>query len=227
MSTYNANKAALEKLELKKDWSATTNQKGSGTLADLILSAKEAEWAWPTLQALWTELTLPGRPPVLLALDGLSHINKFSDYKDPSFNDVHAHELTIVRMFVDAMSGKTPLPNGGAVIGATSGNNAQYHPSQELVLSQLEAAKAGKDIPVADPYLKGYDNRVYDSLKNANPMRVGSLTKEEARVLMEYWGSSGLLRTKVDQRTVGEKWSLGGNGVVGEMERVTLLTMRM
>lgn len=224
---YKANKNVLEGLELQKDWSQSTNQRGPGTVADLLLSAKEAEWAWPTFNALWTELTLPGRPPILFALDGLAHINKISDYKDPAFNSVHAHELTLIRTFVDALSGKTKLPNGGAIIAATAGNNTHFHPSQELVLKQLEAAKAGAEIPGPEPYEKGHDNRVYDALKNTNVMRVGNLDKEEARVLMEYWGSSGLLRSKVDQRTVWEKWALGGHGIVGEMERVSLFTMRM
>jgi len=224
---YNANKAIMEKLELQKDWSSSTNQKGKGTLADLILSAKEAEWAWPTFAALWTELTLPGRPPLMFTLDGLSHINKMSAYRDPSFNLVHAHELTLVRTFVDAMSGKTKLANGGAIIATTGGNNSPKIPSQDLVLSQLEAGQAGREIPKPDPYKKGYEDRVYDSLKNSTVMRMGRLSKEDARVLMEYWGASGLLRARVDQRTVWEKWALGGNGVVGEMERASLMTMRM
>ncbi|UKZ63046.1 mitochondrial 37S ribosomal protein mS29 [Trichoderma atroviride] len=60
---YKANKAVLEKTPLKKDWSRLTNLKEGATLADLAQSAKESEFAWPTLSALWTELTQPGQPP--------------------------------------------------------------------------------------------------------------------------------------------------------------------
>lgn len=224
---YKANKAALEKLTLQKDWSRFTHLKQGATLADLVLSAKESENAWPTLNALWTELTQPGRPPVLFALDGLAHINKVSEYRDPSFNQVHAHELSLVRLFVDALSGKTKLPNGGAIIAATSDNNTQHHPSQELVLSQLEAGQAGREIPTPNPYERKYDERVYEALKNSYVLRIGGVSKDQGRVLMEYWGASGMLRSVLNTKTVSEKWAIGGHGIVGEMERVALMTMRM
>lgn len=223
---YRANRVVLEKLQLEKDWSKFTNLKQGATLADLALSAKESEYAWPTLLALWTELTLPGRPPVLFALDGLAHINKVSEYRDPDYKTVHAHELSLVRLFVDALSGKAPLPNGGAVIAATSENNTHHHPSQELVLSQLEAGQAGRDVPKPDPYQRKYDERVYEALKNSWVLRLEGVSKEEARALMEYWGASGLVRKVLNSQTVSEKWTLGGHGIVGEMERATLLQMR-
>ncbi|KAH6898315.1 mitochondrial ribosomal death-associated protein 3-domain-containing protein [Thelonectria olida] len=224
---YRANRAVLEKLHLERDWSRFTSLKQGATLADLALSAKEAEYAWPTLLALWTELTLPGRPPVLFAVDGLAHINKISEYRDPSFNEVHSHDLSLVRMFIDALSGKTALPNGGAVLGVTSENNTYKHPSQELVLSQLEAGQAGKFVPRPNPYERKYDERVYEALKNSWVLRLEGVSKDEARALMEYWGASGLVRNIVNSRTISEKWTVGGHGIVGEMERATLLQMRM
>lgn len=224
---YKANKAVLETLQLQGDWSKMTNLKQGATLADLALGAKESEYAWPTLNALWTELTLPGRPPVLFGLDGLGHINKMSEYRDTSFKEVYAHDLALVRTFVDALSGKTKLPNGGAIIAATSENNCQRHPSQELVLSQLEAGQAGQEIPKPDPYERKYDERAYDALKNSFVLRLEGVSKEEGRALMEYWGASGLVRDVLNTRTVSEKWALGGHGNVGEMERVALMTMRM
>ncbi|KPM44711.1 hypothetical protein AK830_g1875 [Neonectria ditissima] len=226
-SLYRANRAVLEKLQLQKDWSRFTNLKQGASLADLALSAKEAEYAWPTLNALWTELTLPGRPPVLFALDGLAHINKISAYRDPSFKEVHAHELALVRTFVDALSGKTTLPNGGAIIGVTSENNSHHHPSQELVLTQLEAGQAGQRVPKPNPYERKYDERVYEALKNSWVLRVDGVSKDEAMALMEYWGASGLVRSVLTSRTVSEKWTVGGHGIVGEMERATLLQLRM
>lgn len=226
-SVYKANRKVLESLKQQKDWSAMTNQKSKGTLADLVLSAKEAEFAGPTFEALWSELQLPGRPPVLFALDGLSHINMNSDYRDPSYNIVHSHQLALVQTFVDALSGKTKFPNGGAIIAATSGNNAHHHASQELVLSQLEAGQNGKEIPQPDPYEKKYDSRVYDALKNSTVLRIESLSKPHARVLMEYWGASGLLRAAIDHDTLCRQWALGGHGIVGEMERSSLMTMKM
>ncbi|KAL7927652.1 mitochondrial ribosomal death-associated protein 3 domain-containing protein [Trichoderma austrokoningii] len=226
-SIHKANRAVLEKTPLKQDWSRLTGLKQGAMLADLALSAKESEFAWPTLSALWTELTQPGQPPVLLTLDGLAHINKVSAYRDPAFNTVHAHELVLVRMFVDALAGKTPLPNGGAVIAATSQNNTHFHPSQELVLAQLEAGQAGREVPAPNAYERKYDDRVYDALKHSTVLRLEGVSKDEARVLMEYWGASGMLRSVLDTRAVAEKWALGGHGIVGEMEKASLMTMRM
>ncbi|CAH0049507.1 unnamed protein product [Clonostachys solani] len=223
---HKANKAVLESLKVEKDWPLTGLQKGN-SLAELILTCKESEFAWTTFNALWTELTLPGRPPVLFSLDGLSHISKLSQYRDPAFNLIHSHDLALIRTFVDALSGKTKLPNGGAVIASTSGNNMQFHPSQELVLAQLEAGQSGNPIPKPDPYEKNYDERVYESLKNVSVLRIEGINHDDTKTLMGYWAASGLLRNIVNNHTIREKWALAGNGNVGEMERVALLTMRM
>jgi small subunit ribosomal protein S29 len=226
-SILKANKEVLSKLRVQKDWSRMTNLKSDASLADLLLSCKEGEYAWPTLTAFWAELALPGRPPVLFGLDGLAHINKISEYRDPAYKQVHAHELALVRMFLDALSGKTALPNGGAVVAATSESNTIYPVSQQLVLAQLEAGQAGKEVPKHDPYERKYDGRVYDALKNSYVLRAEGVSKDEARALMEYWAASGLARGTIDWRVVSEKWALGGHGLVGEMEKVALMTMRM
>ncbi|EEY18586.1 37S ribosomal protein S23 [Verticillium alfalfae VaMs.102] len=173
------------------------------TLADLITAAKEPDYAWPVLKALWYELTaVPGRPPVLLGLDGLSHIMKISEYRDPSFNLVHSHDLTLVRLFTDALSGKTPFVNGGAPPPANT-------------------------LPTADPYRKDYDARVHEVLEKVDVFHVDNVSKAEARAVMEYWAASGMLRSLVNETTVTEKWTLGGQGVIGEIERAALLHSRI
>ncbi|KAM0270449.1 hypothetical protein ACHAQH_009406 [Verticillium albo-atrum] len=200
------------------------------TLADLITAAKEPDYAWPVLKALWYELTaVPGRPPVLLGLDGLSHVMKISEYRDPAFNLVHSHDLTLVRLFTDALAGKTPFANGGAVIAATSRSNAPRSASMDLALarSAAAAAAAGKALPAADPYRKDYDARVHEVLEKVDVFHVDSVTKAEARAVMEYWAASGMLRSLVNEATVTEKWTLGGQGVIGEIERAALMTSRM
>ncbi|KAG6058603.1 hypothetical protein E4U17_007840 [Claviceps sp. LM77 group G4] len=226
---HKANESVLKTIPLQQDWTHLdpSLKIGSATLANLIAGVKESENAWPTVKALWSELLLPGRPPVLFTLDGLAHINKFSDYRDPSFNKVHAHDLCLVRLFVDALSGKIKLTNGGAVIAATSGSNSPYIPSQALALNQLDAAQRGLPIPAPEPYESKYDARVADSLKDCQVFRVGYLSKQEARNLMEYWTLSGLLRTVLDSRVVAEKWALGGHGIIGQLEKASLMTMRV
>ena len=49
--------------------------------------------------------------------------------------------------------------------------------------------------------------------------RLRGLDRMEARGLLEYWAQSGMVRQRVDDRYVGEKWSLAGGGVIGELER--------
>lgn len=204
-------------------------------LMQIANSAKEADTTWPIFNALWQELTAPNvsRPPILFALDGLAHIMKVSAYRSPAFELVHSHDLAIIRRFVDYLSGATTLPNGGAVVAATTRGNSPRSPSMELELARREAEQmsvlTGRDVPAPtkEPYRKDYDDRVEASLKNVQVTKLKGVSKPEARAIMEYWAASGVLRSRVDEKTVSEKWTIGGNGILGEIERVSLLTPRL
>jgi len=199
-------------------------------LLALINAAKEAEGAWSVFHALWQELTAQNanRPPILFTLDGLAHIMRISDYRSPAFELIHSHDLSFVRTFVEALQGKTNFPNGGAVIAATSRSNAPRAPSMELAISQrIAEQEKNPEVPKSDPYFKGYDERVESSLKTVEVLKVKGVSRPEARSVMEYWAASGLLRATVDEHQVTEKWVLSGGGVLGEMERAALLTMRI
>ncbi|KAB5551335.1 mitochondrial ribosomal death-associated protein 3-domain-containing protein [Coniochaeta sp. 2T2.1] len=199
------------------------------SVLQLANAAKEADTTWPIFSAVLQELTVEGhgRPPILFSLDGLSFIMKMSEYRSPAYELVHAHDLAIVRRFVDLLSGKTKLPSGGAVIAATTRGNSPRNPSMELAIARQEAAQGLiKEAPVREPYSKKYDDRAEGVLSNFEVLKLKSVSRSEARSLMEYWAASGLLRTAVDEQAVSDKWILGGNGNLGEMERATLLTMR-
>ncbi|KXX78707.1 hypothetical protein MMYC01_204566 [Madurella mycetomatis] len=226
-----ANENALSKTytvtahpELPQNITANTS------LLALCQTAKEPEGAWSVFQALWNELTAKDaqRPPILFALDGLAHVMKVSDYRSPSFELIHSHDLAFVRLFADLLSGSVRFPGGGAVVAATSRNNTPRVPSMELALSQREAEQAkAAEVPKRDPFFRGYDDRVEAALRSVDVLRVNGASKLEARSLMEYWAASGVLRATVDEKLVAEKWALGGNGVLGEMERAALLTMKI
>ena len=198
-------------------------------LLTLVNAAKEPDAAWPVFRALWSELTAPGadRPPVLLALDGLAHAMQVSAYRSPAFELIHAHDLALLRVFTDALGGAVPLPGGGAVLAATSRSNAPRAPSMEHSLAAREAEQAGAPVPQKEPFFRGYDERAEAVLRSVRVLRVGGADKREARSLMEYWAASGMLRATVDEKVVTEKWALSGGGVLGEMERAALLTMRI
>lgn len=116
-------------------------------------------------------------------------------------------------------------------MASTSQSNAPQVPALDVALSSLEdgyVTPAGQTVPPLErnPF-KRYDERVFDVFGKAKEnglevQRVEGLTKEEARALMEYWARSGMVRHKVNDAFVGEKWALSGGGVVGELERATL-----
>ncbi|CAF9925981.1 MAG: 37S ribosomal protein S23 mitochondrial [Heterodermia speciosa] len=208
------------------------------------LGASDPEIAWPVFQLLISELTLPNssiaaddqkRPPLLFTLDSLANAMKDQTaYMTASFKPIHAHDLTLLKTFMDYLSGASPLPNGGLILAATSASNPPPNPSLDLALAKLETHSASQSsAPSPDPYNPSpatpnpfytYDQRVMDIFEGPNGgqvevQRLPGLSKEEAKGLMEYWAKSGILRQDVDERLVGEKWSLSGGGIVGELER--------
>ncbi|TAQ87273.1 hypothetical protein B7494_g4389 [Chlorociboria aeruginascens] len=218
-----ANNNILQHLKLTQEHKLPVPIQSNISLARLCeVGAREPEAAWPFFQAFWTEITAASRPPILLTLDGLSNIMQDSAYRDSDYKLIHAHDLAIVKHFLDLLSGDKDLPNGGAVIAATSRSHAVLSQGMELAITQQEDRQAGNGITMKDPWVKGYDDRSINSLQKMQVLKLKGLTKAEARGLMEYWAASGMLRAVVDDRIVTEKWALAGNGVVGEIERSAL-----
>ncbi|KAI9782478.1 MAG: 37S ribosomal protein S23 mitochondrial [Geoglossum umbratile] len=198
---------------------------------------KDPDMAWPIFQTLWDELTSTdvARPPIMFTLDGLGHIMRDSQYRDAAFQPIHAHDLAIVRHFVDYLSGVRSLPNGGAFIAATSASNTPSTPSLALALSQrLHSAKALSQQtliqrkPIQRNPFVAYDERVLQSITpDLDVAELQGLSREEAHGLMEYYAASGMLRHKVDERFVTEKWTIAGSGVVGELEKAAVAGARV
>lgn len=200
------------------------------TLKELVaLGVANPEASWPVFTALWKELSQPGRPQILLAVDGLSHIMRNSEYLSADVKPIHAHDLTLIRHFVDHLSGQKQLPNGGIVLAATSQSNSPSSPALEFCIEAAEAKqKAPDQIPEWNPY-KPVDMRVMEALKDLSSnskdldlLQVKGLSKDEARSIMEYYAESGLLRHTVNDGFVTEKWSLAGMGNIGELERTSV-----
>ncbi|MCJ1400335.1 37S ribosomal protein S23 mitochondrial [Xylographa trunciseda] len=185
------------------------------------------------------------RPKILLALDNLAHVMRNSAYKSPSFTPIHSHDLALVRFFTDHLSGAAALPNGGMVLAATSESNQPTIVTLQFKLKQMEVAQnpasiaalpspiqpfltaTGQDydpVPRPQPFVR-YDERVMQVLGGPSPQggievqRLKGLSREEARGLMEYWARSGMMRKEVSEGLVGEKWTVSGGGVVGELEK--------
>jgi small subunit ribosomal protein S29 len=220
------------------------------TLEDLArLGVQTPSIAWPVFQALWAELTateaagnanigkpFKPRPPMLVTVDGLSHWMTNSRYRSAEYEPIHAHDLVFVKHFLSLLqptTSKPTLPNGGLLLYATSASNNPTIYSFDIALKQIIASQNGidpssQDFPRLDPYAK-IDERVLNLFNNqarsteAGEFEVRSLggfTTDEARGLLEHFACSGLLREKVTEELVGEKWSLAGGGIIGEMERI-------
>lgn len=135
----------------------------------------------------------------------------------------------ILEWYFKFLAGRRRLPNGGIVMAATSQSNAPKVPSLDLALSKLEGSvvtRAGQTVPQKErnPFMR-YDERVMDTLKPGRGIqvqRLPGLSKEEARGLMEYWAKSGMVRERVSEGLVAEKWAVSGGGVVGELERAVI-----
>lgn len=204
--------------------------------------------AWSVFRALWAELTAtspaPGlekhfnpRPPILVTVDGLAHWMKNSEYRTPEFQPIHAHDLAFVNHFLSLLrpgAEQSSLPNGGALLYALSSSNKPGIYAFDIALKQLEAREAGVDpsspeFPQPDPYKKA-DMRVIDALSVSKPkdakesalklQTLGGLSQEETRGYMEYFARSGIMREKVHDEMVSEKWTLAAGGVIGELEKL-------
>lgn len=241
-SIRSANRAVLDRVYTTRSYEDFTNPVAEGaTLNALIESAREPDQAWGVFAALMHELMVQDeaspRPRVLFALDGLASIMRVSDYRSTTFEPVHSHDLAIVRMFVDLLAGRTAFPSGGAVVAATCRSNAARNPSMELAIARQAARQLGGGaaaagevgLPPRDPYGKGYDARTDEAMEatGIEVLDVKGISKKEARSLMEYWAASGMLRAAVDEKEVSEKWITGGNGIIGQMEKAGLLSLRL
>lgn len=193
------------------------------TLARLCeLGARDPEFSWAIFEAFWTEITQAGRPPMMFTLDGLNYILRNSEYRSAKYELIHSFDLAIIKKFTDLLSGAATLPNGGAIIAATSRSHAPLSKSLTLAIKQQEDRQNGREVTKLDPFEREYDPRADEALKSVDVLKVGGLNKEEARGLMEYWAQSGVFRGTVNEKLVNEKWALAGSGVVAEIERATL-----
>ncbi|KAF2456679.1 mitochondrial ribosomal death-associated protein 3-domain-containing protein [Lineolata rhizophorae] len=200
------------------------------------LGARDSDFAWPVFRALWAELTKPGlgRPPVMLALDGLASLAGPTEYLSADVKPIHALDLAQVRHFFEQLAGRSlggplaaeqRLPNGGAVLAALSQSERPprtHTAAVELAVAQNEARAAAAEGPPARPYDRDIDHRVYDALREVRALKVGALSREEARALVEYYAKSGALMAPVSEAFLAEKLALAGGGVVGELERGTV-----
>ena len=134
-----------------------------------------------------------------------------------------AHDLSLVNHFISLLSGKQPLPNGGLILAADSGSNRPTTPGFDHGIARSIAVSQERTPPVWDPWVK-VDQRSIDCIEGVDVWEVKGLSRDEARSIMEYYAKSGMLRQTVNDSLVGEKWTLSGGGIIGELEKGTVRT---
>jgi len=132
---------------------------------------------------------------VLFTLDNLNQISIPSKYRDPAFNAIHPHDLALPNTFLAYLSGKRSFRTG-ITLAATSSKC-----SRTLA---LDAALEGRGV---DPYEK-LDPRIGPSIEGAQIIQVDSLSKREAKALMDYYSESGIMKAPVDIATFSEKYAV-------------------
>ena len=224
-----ANHAVLSSMRISKQHQLPISIQPNISLARFAqLGAGDVSLAWPIWRALWSELTAPSqpdsegldRPPVMVSMDGLNHIMRPSAYLDPDTKPIHAHDLALVRTFTDFLSSTTALPNGGLVLAATCSSNKASSPTLDHTLAYLSKPE-GEKPSQWDPYAER-DERVAASLKGVEVMKLQGLSKAEARGVMEYYAQSGMVREKVTEGLMSERWTTAGGGIIGELERAAV-----
>ncbi|KAL4779344.1 mitochondrial ribosomal death-associated protein 3-domain-containing protein [Aspergillus varians] len=247
--TATANEKVLSKLRVSQQHPTLSAIKPGMTLDELAkIGVQDHANAWPIFQALWAELTATSataglekhfspRPPTLVTVDGLAHWMKDSAYRSAKHELIHAHNLVFVRHFLGLLKpgkGKPTLPNGGALLYATSASNSPFINGLDVALKQAAARRAGIDPSAPEfPIPRAYsypDPRILEVFNSSKPtaanegmldvQELGGLTRDEARGFLEYFARSGLLRETVSDEWASEKWTLAGGGVIGELEKL-------
>jgi small subunit ribosomal protein S29 len=114
------------------------------SLAQLAeIGANDPDVAWNLFMLLWQELTTSTsqpRPPILLAIDSVSHLMTETQYRSSDFKPIHAHDLALVNHLMSHFSGAKSLgPSGGILLASTSESNCPHVYSFELALKQILA----------------------------------------------------------------------------------------
>jgi small subunit ribosomal protein S29 len=237
------NESVLRGLTLSQNHNLPLRLGDNPSLLELAeFGAKDHDLAWPLFQAIWTELTAKNtseiekhgkRPPVLLCADNISHLFSPTDYKtlaeDGTLNPVHPFDLIFPKHYIDHLTGKKSLPNGGIVLGATSSSNFVTCSPLDVGIDLGEARNKNPDadIDVNDFWspLEKIDRRVLDEVMNLDVLRLQGLPKAQAREIIEYWALSGLVRDHVKDSYIGQKWALSGGGIIGELEKAVVKSL--
>ena len=170
------------------------------------------------------------RPPILLCVDNISHIFGPTKYqvlnKEGALSSIHSYDMVLPKLVIDCLTGNESFGNGGVVLGATSSSDRVTCHPLDVGIKLAESRQKTPDSPVSlsdvwNPYDR-IDRRVLDSLMDLEVLELSGVSKDEARQIIEYWAHNGLVRDRVADNWVSDRWTMSGGGLMGELEKAVV-----
>jgi small subunit ribosomal protein S29 len=127
----------------------------------------------------------------------------------------------LIKHFTSLLSGEIKLPNGGMIIGATSGSNRPQVPTFDICLAKDETRRKLSSTGLWSPFI-AHDKLVQQVMRTVDVWYLDGIDRPEARGIIDYYAQSGMLRDTVTDNLVSEKWAIAGRGIIGEIERATI-----
>jgi small subunit ribosomal protein S29 len=227
-------------MKLSRSYDIPVRNEPNMTLYDFgRIASLNTDLAWPIFRALWHEINLKSspeidtfgkRPPILLCVDNISHIFGETKYqvlnKEGRLSSIHSYDMVLPKLVIDCITGNESFGNGGMALGATSGSDRVTCHPLEVGIKLAESRKKNPDSlaslsDVWNPYDR-IDRRVLDSMMDLEVLELAGISKDEAREMIEYWAYNGLVRERVGDHWVSDRWTMSGGGLMGELEKAVV-----
>lgn len=178
-----ANLAVLDGLKVSQSYPGLRGRVTDGiALSELCeIGAIDPSAASAVFTILMEELTKPSseqypRPQLMFTMDGLPFTMQDTKYRSPSYEHIPAHHFQLVRFFHDVLSGKRALPNGGAVLAATSATNSPKTHDVEYAISTLEYSQQWESLLPTK-----FESRAHDPELNQELLRLSMSAQNETK----------------------------------------------
>ncbi|KAL9113731.1 MAG: hypothetical protein Q9227_002176 [Pyrenula ochraceoflavens] len=167
----------------------------------------------------------PSIPSFSLLLSQIEAYNRFRSIPRPSPYD--KHDPRVLNLSWYATGRQPPGQPTFLAAPATSEDSVELTWQHSSTLKSLSAEirletdfwEATHDLPECPPELLNIPGK---DLARPEIVELQGLSKAETKALLEYVARNGLMRETVDDALVGEKWTLAGGGIVGEVLKAGL-----
>lgn len=212
--TASANKNVLQLLNTSKSYAFDRHSlPANSTLHKLLeIGAADPVVAQAVFESFLDELSLDGRPSVLIALDNMSIATLPTQYRDAELKAIHPFDLEILKWFTTYLNGTKTLKNG-AVMASTSSIPACKPRALQIALNH------SRPLPFEE-----VDPRIATAISGAKIVRVSSYTQAEISSVVQYYASAGIIKTSLAEvsESYAKQRSLMGGAIGREVFRSCL-----